>query len=89
MEGECLMFGAAEPPPSMGVTIGGNQFRSLGTVPMLDMVKIDAQIEHWRKKSAVAPDNVCRAMAEGHVSALQMVRVIHGLPMLPEPGEVA
>lgn len=55
--------------------------------PALNIQVIDAHIEQWRKKAVMAPDRVCRAMADGHVSALQTVRVIHGLPMLPETGE--
>ncbi|WP_027714923.1 hypothetical protein [Desulfuromonas sp. TF] len=84
---ECIMFCSADQPLPMGVTVGANTFRAVAAVPLLDLAKIDAQIEHWRKKSAAAPDKICRAMAEGHVSGLQLVRAIHGLPMLPESGE--
>lgn len=73
---------------AMGVTIGLQEYKSVASVPPpLNLVVIDAHIEHWRKKAAIAPDRVSRAMADGHVSALQLVRVAHDLPMLPEPGE--
>lgn len=79
---------------SMGVTIGAERFPSPAAVPeaalvkaagvVLDVEKIDIHIRFWQKKSAIAPDAVTRAAAEGYASGLQLARVIHGLPLLEE-----
>jgi len=57
----------------------------IDTAPALQLntQKLDAMIVHWAEKASrhrVSP--LQRAIAEGHVSALQMMRIAHDLPPL-------
>jgi hypothetical protein len=69
--------------PNMGITISDQNYPDLNSVPPpFNLIVVDAYIRHWHKKAVIAPDRVSRAMADGHISALQMIRIAHGLPML-------
>lgn len=78
----------------MGVTIFDKHYKSIADVPSsalltpgisLDVLAVNAQLRHWYQKLINATTDQQRSIADGVIHALEMVRIIHGLPPVPQP----
>lgn len=76
----------------MGVTVFDKHYNSPEEVPGgilhapglgLDVVAVNAQLQLWYGKLGDAVTDHQRSIADGVIHALEMVRIIHGLPPVP------